>query len=718
MSAKSVTFAEDSHEKRDIVEEEDEDKQSVGYEKYVLEADKKERDAELDTNDDKKEQDAEGDTNNEAQVDEIKPEVPSTGLFQTAVSEEKIEEAKQRNISTVGTEAMAVDLWGRELVPAESMQQVIENRAAEHYEKALQLQERGKHYKAILSFDKAINLQSRKVEYYINRGESYLQVCDFQSAILNYKKACVLDPENDDHYSKLAFIYFFHGQTLFDQHKFSDALESFSRAAEMKPEIVGYHTRSVACLAALQRHGECLALVNKRLEVERENPDLYIMRARLHELFRNTTLCYYDLKDALQLDPNQEEALIMMGKMEMKANEYKKQAIQMNLGGKYKESLQKVSMAIETNPTVPEYHVLRGALHRRLQDFNSAIDDYLLALDKTDHDEEHPTYQDAQRQLLLTYNDFAVECFSKEFYDEAIILLNKAIKGEKREKGLYINRGDCFFRQNALQFALADYHQALELDSSDSWIRARIANIHNEFGLQDYEERSFQEAEARFTVAIQHNPRIAQYYVSRSKARFMMENLGGSRTDLLMGLHLEPGNDEIMSLLPRLFPGKTVGDVMKSKAARAAKLTVENAVVMASPVKLPTLERTSEDGDDETELKDEKGAPSTAVPSTAYSYQTTYKPGFPDLKACMDEMEFHRHIVKGKKRITQKVKKMLYGSSTLKNDRPRLAPQPPARPVAVRGGALGSQGMVSVVNNGAKPQQAGWRSFSLGISPS
>ncbi|XP_077863034.1 uncharacterized protein LOC144345480, partial [Saccoglossus kowalevskii] len=127
-------------------------------------------------------------------------------------------------------------------------------------------------------------------------------------------------------------------------------------------------------------------------------------------------------------------------------------------------------------------------------------------------------------------------------------------------------------------------------------------------------------------------------------------NLGGSRTDLLMGLHLEPGNDEIMSLLPRLFPGKTVGDVMKSKAARAAKLTVENAVVMASPVKLPTLERTSEDGDDETELKDEKGAPSTAVPSTAYSYQTTYKPGFPDLKACMDEMEFHRHIVKGKKR--------------------------------------------------------------------
>ena len=44
---------------------------------------------------------------------------------------------------------------------------------------------------------------------------------------------------------------------------------------------------SITCLAALERHGECLALVNKRLETETDNPDLYVMRARLHEMFRN-----------------------------------------------------------------------------------------------------------------------------------------------------------------------------------------------------------------------------------------------------------------------------------------------------------------------------------------------------------------------------------------------------------------------------------------------
>jgi hypothetical protein len=63
---------------------------------------------------------------------------------------------------------------------------------------------------------------------------------------------------------------------------------------------------------------------------------------------------------------------------------------------------------------------------------------------KTDRDGNSEAYKKAEHQLLLTYNDFAVECMSKNFLDEALILLNKAIKEEKAEKGLYFNRaGEC-----------------------------------------------------------------------------------------------------------------------------------------------------------------------------------------------------------------------------------------------------------------------------------
>lgn len=49
--------------------------------------------------------------------------------------------------------------------------------------------------------------------------------------------------------------------------------------------------------------------------------------------------------------------------------------------------------------------------------------------------------EEAQFQLVLTYNDFAVQCFSRGLYAEATLLLNKAIEEEKGQAGLYLNRG-------------------------------------------------------------------------------------------------------------------------------------------------------------------------------------------------------------------------------------------------------------------------------------
>ena len=74
-------------------------------------------------------------------------------------------------------------------------------------------------------------------------------------------------------------------------------------------------------------------------------------------------------------------------------------------------------------------------------DFNAAVDDFLLAMSMCGHREDSPVYKNASKQLLLTYNDFALECFKQKQYDSAVTLLNKAIRQEKEEKGLYSNRG-------------------------------------------------------------------------------------------------------------------------------------------------------------------------------------------------------------------------------------------------------------------------------------
>ena len=66
---------------------------------------------------------------------------------------------------------------------------------------------------------------------------------DFQSAICNYKRACIFQPENERLFRRLAFIYYLQGQTFFDEENYDDALEYFSKAVEIQPDSLGFHMR-------------------------------------------------------------------------------------------------------------------------------------------------------------------------------------------------------------------------------------------------------------------------------------------------------------------------------------------------------------------------------------------------------------------------------------------------------------------------------------------
>ena len=101
----------------------------------------------------------------------------------------------------------------------------------------------GNHKAVLLWIHKALAIKGEETRFFVERAEAYIKLCDLQSAILNYKKACFLEPSNDDYYNRLSFLYFFQGQCLFDQRLYPEALEAFSRAAEMRPDNVGYHIR-------------------------------------------------------------------------------------------------------------------------------------------------------------------------------------------------------------------------------------------------------------------------------------------------------------------------------------------------------------------------------------------------------------------------------------------------------------------------------------------
>lgn len=499
---------------------------------------------------------------------------------------------------------------------------------------------KGSFKKCLSHLSKAFYFDPDNVRYYLLGADTYLALKDYKSAILYYKRVCIIEPDNEKHYTKLSDIYYLYGESFFDKESFLDAFENYTLALEIKPDISLYHEKSIMCLASLNRHKECLNFINKRLTVDATNVKLLLFRANLHLMFSNSTLAYCDIKEVLSIDPANAEANKLYRDLETSANSLKEKAEELNLNCKLTEAIMKISQAISTNPSVTEYHVMRASMHRKNGDFNASVDDLILAMDELNHDSTNPVFIDALKQLLLTFNDFAVECFQKGFYEEAIILLEKAIKGEKENKALYSNRGDCFLKLEHLQFALLDYQQALELDSSDESILLRVSITYNELGLIEYDARKYVEAEEFFCSAIYHNPTVAVYYTSRAKSRYMIEKLTEAKVDTISALYFDASNKEALSMCSRLFPGKSAQDALEGEFG--------SLVVQALESELKNLDAGNER---KAKCNLKKTSP---LPRIHARSSVNLK-----LQECMDDKQFCFNILEEKKKLNDLVESVV-----------------------------------------------------------
>ncbi|XP_037060434.1 tetratricopeptide repeat protein 16 isoform X2 [Peromyscus leucopus] len=430
---------------------------------------------------------------------------------------------------------------------------------------------------AVLFFSRALHLDPQLVDFYVFRAEAFIQLCDFSSALQNLRRAYSYQPDNTKYLERLAFVLYLQGQCLYELCDFQEALYVFLQASDLQPQNPSFSYRCIACLLALKRHQDCLSLITREVKQGRASADVYILRARIYNFFQKAKLCYQDLRSALLFDPTHPQAKGLLQMMVDQAKQSLQDASILAVQGKLHRALRRISCAIENNPLDPNLFLFRGTLYRRLQQFDPAVEDFLKALDMVT-DSQDSLVQKVQRQLLLTYNDFAVHCYTQGAYQEGVLLLNKAIRDEQNEKGLYINRGDCFFQLGNLSFAEADYKQALALSPHDEGANIRMGVLQEKMGFCEQTRRQFQMAEEHFTAAIKHNPDKAQYYLHRAKSRQLLQNTLGARQDVATVLLLNPSQPKMAPLMNNLFPGMTVEEVLHSQVAHLAKLQLRRTI--------------------------------------------------------------------------------------------------------------------------------------------
>ena len=121
---------------------------------------------------------------------------------------------------------------------ASAQQEQIKSQKAEFYEsRGHAYLEKRQYAKAILDFNKALQMNPADAYAYRNRGRAYAEQGQYDLAISDYNKALEINPRYGDAYMNRGLVY--HAKGLYDQ-----AISDYTKALEIDPGDAGtYYAR-------------------------------------------------------------------------------------------------------------------------------------------------------------------------------------------------------------------------------------------------------------------------------------------------------------------------------------------------------------------------------------------------------------------------------------------------------------------------------------------
>ncbi|CEG40991.1 FOG: TPR repeat [Plasmopara halstedii] len=443
---------------------------------------------------------------------------------------------------------------------------------------------------ALQCLTKAIFLRPEHMQLYDKRAQVYIELCDIKSAIANYRKLFVVEPNPPQRIKdQLA--------TLLDLQAYSllclgesprIVLGYLDEAIQMNAqnEIFWFH-RAVAKVNAGNFEGavrdvdHCILLNNRDVEY-------FVLRAQLHRRQQMRENAAADIRNATRLQPNHPEVL-GHGQLLLKESQaiYEQARIQL-MAHQHKEAIEFLSRASEITPGDPQLYLLRSSAYRGLGEYHMALQDTEKALSCYHHrmdskkvkidfqNYQHRTvehqpalhsnleeysslsYCDIIKQRSLIFNDIGIRFLIQKAYQLAVNAMNLAIRGHAEIAGqrrwyyspqLYIYRGDAYRGLGNFQAALADYHCALEMDIGDQNVKSRVALIHYYFGVELFNKAQFDRAEIEFDQAIEQNPNLALYHARKGDTARYLDKHQNACNSYQQALLINPDDTETLTKL-------------------------------------------------------------------------------------------------------------------------------------------------------------------------
>eukprot|EP00467_Chlorarachnion_reptans_P009088 CAMPEP_0114487220 /NCGR_PEP_ID=MMETSP0109-20121206/646_1 /TAXON_ID=29199 /ORGANISM="Chlorarachnion reptans, Strain CCCM449" /LENGTH=475 /DNA_ID=CAMNT_0001663463 /DNA_START=59 /DNA_END=1483 /DNA_ORIENTATION=+ len=408
---------------------------------------------------------------------------------------------------------------------------------------------------AVTSLSAAIFLKPNIAELYEYRAEIYIQLCDFGSAILNYRKALSLCPREKKFVERMARIMFVRGRLHVEDEELDQAIDAFKEAAKLVPTNPQYELECARIYFSKNLCKTALDSIENILASHPDYTDAYHLRAKILIRLGEYSMAKIDIENVEKRDSNDVRVKKMADLIKQEAQSKFVQATQFYTSGLNGQCIALLSNTLAWNPTVEGYR-LRATAFRTEGKFNASIADLKCAMqlvqskaEETNHSHSDMELKDIQRQLAFTLNDIGI-CLLNigGKVNEAIDCFRKAISRWEREPQFHANLADSYKELNQLDNALKYYQKAFSIladrGKTDGDIYHKVltglCSLRYDRGRRMFNNTNYMEAEQEYSHAIRLSPNTAMLRFCRGESRLQLLNLLGAYFDFKKAVELDP----------------------------------------------------------------------------------------------------------------------------------------------------------------------------------
>lgn len=417
--------------------------------------------------------------------------------------------------------------------------------------------------------NRASSLKSNDIEHYIGYSEVYKRAVDISSVIFALRLVVKLDPGRNKIRLLLCEMLLERGQEMMKLKYYDQALHYFDEALLLDSSRSNVWFLKTVCLVYQRKFQDALEAIDRNIHltgVDDENS--LILRAKIYWALDMIDAGNKDMRKVMVLSPDHPEVKGFVARSFVAAEKYYNTALQLQAQGDYASAIDCIKKILLNNREDVKLLVLLARLYRNVNQLPEAYQTLTDAADlfkKLEMNGVYPMVKvplEITHQMNLVLNEMAYQEAVVGRYQEAVLLLNKAIASERRlqcaadssgvggakmDYKFFMNRGDCYRVLQDHLFAIADYKCALQLKPGDGDISTKLSFTRYNLATQYFNEAKFAAAEEQLTASIELNPTISEYYAIRGRARYYQGSYQLAFEDYRHCLLLNPSDSDTLT---------------------------------------------------------------------------------------------------------------------------------------------------------------------------